>query len=126
MKQAILNVVLNGVQAMTEGGTLTIRSQRIADNVVTEIRDEGPGIPPEVQDKLFELYFTTKKGGSGIGLAESSKILQWHYGTIDFDSMEGQGTTFRMCLPLTQNFMRTDETGVEVEKDVVSPESEVR
>ena len=126
MKQAVLNIVLNGVQAMSDGGTLTIRSQRLADNVVTEIRDEGSGIPPEVQDKMFELYFTTKKGGSGIGLAESSKILQWHYGTIEFESVEGQGTTFRMCLPLTESFVRSDVTRVEAEKDVVSPESELR
>jgi signal transduction histidine kinase len=126
MKQAVLNVVLNGVQAMTEGGILTISSRRVAENVITEIRDEGTGIPPEIQDKMFELYFTTKKGGSGIGLAESSKILQWHYGTVDFESVEGQGTTFRMCLPVTESLMRSDATGLEVEKDVVSPESEVR
>jgi len=59
MKQAILNVVLNGVQAMTEGGSLTVSARRMEDSVITEIRDEGTGIPPEVQDKMFELYFTT-------------------------------------------------------------------
>jgi len=99
-KQAILNVVINGVQSMPEGGTLTISATRENDTVLTEIRDEGCGIPPELQEKIFELYFTTKKGGSGIGLAQTYQILQWHYGSVDFESVDGQGTTFRLRLPL--------------------------
>lgn len=100
IKQAILNVVLNGVQAMPNGGTLTLSARREDDTVVTEIRDEGPGIPAEIQDKIFELYFTTKKTGSGIGLAQTYQIMQWHYGSVDFDSGPGKGTTFRLRLPL--------------------------
>ncbi|MBS1850249.1 MAG: PAS domain-containing protein [Acidobacteria bacterium] len=105
MKQAILNVVLNGVQAMPQGGHLTISTRREEDMVVTEIRDEGSGIPADVQEKIFELYFTTKKekGGSGIGLAQTYQILQWHYGSVDFESVDGQGTTFRLRLPLLEN-----------------------
>ena len=99
MKQAILNVVLNGVQAMPNGGTLAISARREEDVVVTEIHDQGGGIPHEIQDKIFELYFTTKKGGTGIGMAQTYQILQWHYGTVDFESLEGQGTTFRLRLP---------------------------
>ena len=68
--------------------------------VVTEIRDQGEGIPPNAQDKIFELYFTTKKEGTGIGLAQTYQILQWHYGSVDFESVEGKGTTFRLRLPL--------------------------
>jgi PAS domain S-box-containing protein len=104
MKQAILNVVLNGVQAMPDGGTLALSARREEDMVVTEIHDQGGGIPPELQDKIFELYFTTKKekGGSGIGLAQTYQILQWHYGSVDFESVEGQGTTFRLRLPLAE------------------------
>ena len=100
MKQAILNVVLNGVQAMPQGGTLSISTRQEGDAVVTEIRDQGEGIPPEVQEKIFELYFTTKAGGSGIGLAQTYQILQWHYGSVDFESAVGKGTTFRLRLPL--------------------------
>jgi PAS domain S-box-containing protein len=100
IKQAILNVVLNGIQVMPNGGQLTISARREEDMVVTEIRDQGGGIPAEVQDKIFELYFTTKKGGTGIGLAQTYQILQWHYGSVDFESVEGQGTTFRLRLPL--------------------------
>lgn len=103
MKQAILNVVLNGVQAMPDGGTLAISARREEDVVVTEIHDQGGGIPNEIQDKIFELYFTTKKGGTGIGLAQTYQILQWHYGSVDFQSLEGQGTTFRLRLPLVES-----------------------
>jgi signal transduction histidine kinase len=99
IKQAMLNVVLNGVQAMPQGGTLTISARDDDGSVITEIRDQGAGIPPEVQEKIFELYFTTKKSGSGIGLAQTFQILQWHYGTIDFESVEGEGATFRLSLP---------------------------
>jgi PAS domain S-box-containing protein len=100
IKQAILNVVLNGVQAMPNGGTLTLSAKREDDTVVTEIRDQGPGIPADIQDKIFELYFTTKKTGSGIGLAQTYQIMQWHYGSVDFESGPGKGTTFRLRLPL--------------------------
>lgn len=100
IKQAILNVVLNGVQAMSNGGTLTLAAKKSDDLVVTEIRDQGPGIPAEIQDKIFELYFTTKKTGSGIGLAQTYQIMQWHYGSVDFESAAGQGTSFRLRLPL--------------------------
>jgi PAS domain S-box-containing protein len=102
-KQAILNVVLNGVQAMPSGGTLTIRAFRDEDTVVTEIRDQGIGIPADVQEKIFELYFTTKKSGSGIGLASTYQIMQWHYGSVDFESAEGKGTTFRLRWPLAES-----------------------
>jgi PAS domain S-box-containing protein len=102
MKQAILNVVLNGLQAMPQGGTLTVSARRDEDVVITEIRDQGVGIPHEVQDKIFELYFTTKKGGSGIGLAQTYQIMQWHYGSVDFESVAGEGTTFRLRLPLAE------------------------
>jgi len=100
IKQAMLNVLLNGVQAMPNGGELTVSARREDDMVVTEIRDRGEGIAPEAQDKIFELYFTTKKDGTGIGLAQTYQILQWHYGSVDFETVEGQGTTFRLRLPL--------------------------
>jgi signal transduction histidine kinase len=99
MKQALLNVVLNGAQAMADGGRLTISAHRADDIVVVEVLDRGAGIPTDVQDKIFELYFTTKKEGSGIGLAQTYQILQWHNGSVEFESTEGEGTVFRFCLP---------------------------
>jgi signal transduction histidine kinase len=68
--------------------------------VVAEVRDQGVGIAQSVQDKIFELYFTTRKDGNGIGLAQTYQILQWHYGSVEFESKEGKGTTFRFRLPL--------------------------
>jgi PAS domain S-box-containing protein len=104
IKQAVLNVVLNGIQAMTgSAGTLTLAAYRDESVVSIAVRDEGPGIPPEVRDKIFNLYFTTKKGGSGIGLAMTYRVMQLHNGSIEFDSREGGGTTFLMRLPAVPN-----------------------
>lgn len=101
MKQAVLNLVLNGVQSMAEGGTLTLKAHRDGEMILAEVMDQGSGIPPEAQEKIFELYFTTKsdQGGSGIGLAQTYQIMQWHYGSVEFDSIVGAGTTFRLQLP---------------------------
>jgi signal transduction histidine kinase len=109
MKQALLNVVLNGIQAMPEGGLLSISAARKDDVVVTEIRDQGTGIPRDVQNKIFELYFTTKKDGNGIGLAQTFQILEWHYGSVDFESTEGEGTTFRFRLPLITSSLGSEQ-----------------
>lgn len=99
MKQAFLNVVINGVQAMPNGGLLTISARRENDIIVAEVQDQGAGIPKELHDKVFELYFTTKKEGSGIGLAQTYQIMQWHYGSVDFESAETTGTIFRFQIP---------------------------
>jgi len=66
---------------------------------VVVISDTGPGIPAEVQDKIFNLYFSTKENGSGIGLAMTFRVIQMHSGTIDFVSERGKGTSFRMRFP---------------------------
>lgn len=108
MKQAFLNVVINGVQAMSNGGTLTMSARREENTVVAEVQDQGPGIPKEMHDKVFELYFTTKKGGSGIGLAQTYQILQWHYGSVDFQSAENTGTIFRFQIPAAGNGTEAD------------------
>jgi signal transduction histidine kinase len=112
MKQALLNVVVNGIQAMPQGGQLTISARRNDDVVVTEIRDQGIGIPREVQNKIFELYFTTKKDGNGIGLAQTYQILDWHYGSVEFESTEGEGTTFRFRLPLAASNLSPEHEAV--------------
>jgi signal transduction histidine kinase len=108
VKQALLNVVLNGVQAMADGGVLTIRSKSDNGSAIVEVHDQGPGIPPEIRDKIFNLYFTTKKAGSGIGLAMTYRVMQLHNGALEFDSIFGEGTSFRLQLPL-------QETGESVE-----------
>jgi signal transduction histidine kinase len=100
VKQALDNVVLNGVQAMTEGGALRITARRDDQAAAVEVQDAGPGIPLEIRDKIFNLYFTTKKTGSGIGLAMTYRVLQMHHGSLDFETELGRGSTFRLCLPL--------------------------
>ncbi len=110
MKQALLNVVLNGILAMPDGGPLTISARREEDAVVAEVRDQGVGIAQDVQDKIFELYFTTRKDGNGIGLAQTYQILQWHYGSVEFESSEGEGTTFRFRLPLAGSSLIAERT----------------
>ena len=108
IKQALLNVVLNGIQAMPQGGQLTISARREENAAVAEIGDCGAGIPQDVQEKIFELYFTTKKDGTGIGLAQTYQILQWHYGSVEFESREGKGTTFRFRLPLATSSLDSE------------------
>jgi signal transduction histidine kinase len=114
MKQALLNVVINGIQSMSHGGQLTIAAHREDSAVVAEIGDQGMGIAQDVQDKIFELYFTTKKDGTGIGLAQAYQILQWHYGSVEFQSAEGVGTTFRFRVPLAAS-------SLDAEADVAQP-----
>ena len=98
---------------MTNGGKLTIKARREDEMILAEIMDQGCGIPPDAQEKIFELYFTTKgaEGGSGIGLAQTYQIMQWHYGSVEFDSIVGAGTTFRLRLPpaLGRQDRRADE-----------------
>jgi len=99
-KQAMLNVVVNAMQSMKEGGELRLDCVADHDTVEIRIADTGSGIPPELREKIFRLYFTTKQGGSGIGLAMTFRIVQLHDGTIDFSSEPGKGTTFVIRLPI--------------------------
>ncbi len=101
MKQAILNVVVNAIQAMPNGGELCIDCAVRDDEAEIRISDTGVGIPPELREKIFRLYYTTKPEGSGIGLAMTFRIVQLHDGTIDFISEPGKGTTFVLRLPVS-------------------------
>ena len=100
MKQVLLNLVLNGCQAMPSGGQLKVKPQADGHNVNLEVSDQGVGIPPEARQKIFSLFYTTKPGGSGIGLAMAFRVLQLHNGFIDFSSEAHQGTTFRVSIPV--------------------------
>jgi signal transduction histidine kinase len=100
LKQAAINVILNGAQAMPEGGSLRVSVEEDRKMAVVRIADEGTGIPLEIREKIFDLYFTTKSGGSGIGLAMTYRILQLHHGSIDVQSKVGRGTEFSLRIPL--------------------------
>ncbi len=100
LKQAALNVIQNGAQAMPDGGTLRVILEEDRKMAVLRIADEGVGIPEEIREKIFDLYFTTKSGGSGIGLAMTYRILQLHHGSVDVQSNQDRGTEFLLRIPL--------------------------
>ena len=100
LKQAILNVVVNAIEAMPGGGALRLEALAGEDTAELRVSDTGVGISPELREKIFRLYFTTKKEGSGIGLAMTFRIVQLQDGTIDFTSEPGKGTTFVIRLPI--------------------------
>jgi signal transduction histidine kinase len=100
LKQATLNVIENGAQAMPEGGRLEVSLETDRKFAVLRIADEGVGIADEIREKIFDLYFTTKSGGSGIGLAMTYRILQLHHGAVEVQSRETRGTEFRLRIPL--------------------------
>jgi signal transduction histidine kinase len=102
LNQALMNLIGNAVEAMPEGGKLTVSLERRGEMAGIEIADTGRGIAPEHVQRVFQLFFTTKPGGSGIGLASAYRTVQLLNGTIDFKSEVGRGTTFRIELPLAR------------------------
>jgi signal transduction histidine kinase len=119
LKQAALNVIQNGAQAMPEGGTLEVTLAEDRKFAVLRISDQGSGIPDEIKDKIFDLYFTTKSGGSGIGLAMTYRIVQLHHGSIEVQSKLDRGTEFLLRIPLAAtDWMRRhlQPAGVQSEK----------
>lgn len=101
LKQAFLNLLLNALQAMTDGGTLAVTTCQEAKSRLIQvmISDTGQGIPPELEEKVFSLFFTTKAGGSGLGLPLVQRIVDEHGGFLLLDSRVGEGSRFTMCLP---------------------------
>ncbi len=100
LTEALVNIVENGVQAMPEGGTLKLSSKMVERGTVEiAVQDQGCGIPPEHLGKVFNLYFTTKEGGHGLGLPMALRAIDLHHGTLKVDSTPGVGTTVTMRLP---------------------------
>jgi len=102
LKQVCINLILNSVQAMPAGGTLSLFTEKDEDQIKVEIQDTGCGISAENMNKIFTPFFTTKKEvkGVGLGLAVSYGIVERHRGTITVKSKEGEGTTFSFLIPL--------------------------
>jgi signal transduction histidine kinase len=99
LKQAILNVAINALDAMAEGGALEMRLEAHAEEAEVLIGDSGPGIPEEVRSRIFDAHFTTKTTGTGIGLYLARSIVEAHGGEITVETAPGQGSTFRLRLP---------------------------
>jgi PAS domain S-box-containing protein len=100
--QAVLNLLLNASEFTDPGGRITLRLRRSGEFALVAVEDSGRGISPADQKKIFQLFFTTRPGGSGIGLANTFRFVQLHNGRIEFESETGRGTTFRMKLPLAR------------------------
>src|SRR5258708_39677733 len=105
LQQVFTNLILNARDAMFSGGTITLRTYpESGDGIVVEVTDTGEGIPAENLTKVFDPFFTTKGvgNGTGLGLAVSYGIIQEHAGTIEVQSREGDGTTFKLAFPTAQ------------------------
>ncbi len=100
LRQAIDNLLRNAVQATPEGGTVTLAARRRGGKSLIEVRDTGAGIPADVLPRIFDLYFTTKRDGTGVGLAVAQQIVNAHGGTIEVESGPGRGTRMLIELPL--------------------------
>lgn len=100
LRQAVLNLVKNGLEALSQGGMVTVTTRRLDDTVEILVSDTGPGIPPEVGRRLFEQFFTTKPQGTGLGLSISRQIVEEHGGRMSWGSTPGSGTSFTISLPI--------------------------
>ncbi|HLV96381.1 MAG TPA: ATP-binding protein [Candidatus Acidoferrales bacterium] len=100
--QAVLNLLLNACDFTPPGGHITVNLQRDGEFAALSVSDSGKGISPEDRKKIFQLFFTTRPGGTGVGLANTFRFVQLHNGRIDFDSEVTRGTTFRIELPLAR------------------------
>lgn len=109
LKQALLNLLINSQQAMPEGGDLMVRTGRSDGLARIEITDTGMGISPEHVSKIFDAYFSAKKGGTGLGLAMTKRIVMEHSGQIAVHSEPGKGTSFIIVLPLAKPEPETNE-----------------
>jgi len=102
LKQVLLNLFINAQQSMPNGGELMLRTEKHGKNAVITVSDTGRGIEPENLEKIFDAYYSTRKGGSGLGLPTSKKIVESHQGRIKVNSDHGKGTSFTIELPLVE------------------------
>ena len=100
LRQAVVNLVKNAFEAVSQGGTVTLTTSRMGETVEISISDSGPGIPPEVGRRLFEQFFTTKPQGTGLGLSITRQIVEEHGGKIRWHSAPGAGATFTVAVPI--------------------------
>ena len=98
IKQALLNLLLNALEATAPGGSILVKTETVGDTARLLVRDSGDGIPPEQRDQLFKPFYTTKTRGSGLGLAVADQNIRAHKGRIELDSVPGQGSTFTLII----------------------------
>jgi len=98
LRQAMVNLLMNALQAVQRGGRVEVRTRSSPDGVAFSVRDDGAGIPAEHRDRIFSLYFSTKPGGTGLGLPMVKKIVEEHQGRVEVESAPGRGSTFTIWL----------------------------
>jgi len=98
IRQALLNLLVNAQQVLPSGGEIRVRTVENGEYVKLSVADNGPGIPSEHREKIFNLYFSTKPGGTGLGLPMVKKIVEEHHGVIEVETELKKGTTFTLCL----------------------------
>jgi len=108
LEQLFLNLLINAAEALEDGGTATVLVVLDADEVIIQIHDDGPGMPPDVQDRAFEPLFSTRTEGTGLGLPIARRIAVAHGGGIHIESTPGSGTTVEVRLP--RSITRIDVT----------------
>jgi signal transduction histidine kinase len=100
IQQIFFNLILNALDAMPEGGSIRIAAREIVDGVELMFEDSGPGIPEDRRENIFEPFFSTKEGGTGLGLTVSYNIVTAHGGTLDLVNGHGSGACFKLFLPI--------------------------
>ncbi len=114
LKQVVINLVQNASESIGRDGTITLRSRegnarlkgKPTEAVMLEVQDDGPGVPPEVQERLFDPFYSTKPEGSGLGLSIAQRIMDKHGGALEFETEVGKGALFRIILPLYREGQR--------------------
>jgi len=102
IKQVLLNLVMNAIQAMPEGGEVVISAHHEREKLLIDVKDEGCGIKPEERDKIFDPFFTTKADGTGLGLSVAHQIIEQHGGLLTATQNASKGMIFTVQLPLSQ------------------------
>jgi signal transduction histidine kinase len=100
IQQVLINLILNSFDAMPEGGELQVRARAVKNGVEIMLQDSGPGIPDDRKPHIFEPFFSTKDGGTGLGLTVSYNIITAHGGTLELAANNGPGACFRLYLPI--------------------------
>ena len=108
LKQALLNLIINAIQAIPDGGTVTVSTRTEDDHVAIVVKDDGVGVAPENLDKVFDPFFSTKPSGTGLGLAMVHRIVDAHGGVITFDSAPGKGTAVEIRLPIVHHDQKAE------------------
>ncbi len=108
LKEVLVNLIVNACESMVQGGTIRIKeeestSEELGPVVVINVTDDGPGIPESIQSKLFQPFFSTKEEGTGLGLSIATRIIEEHGGWLDLKSAEGEGSSFIITLPVTED-----------------------